>query len=218
VRKGSTTHFQYTGGRVNVCTITGSVGELIKISYDMIFKDSSQTGSDWSNTLSVSAITPFTYVHGTFWWADTEASLTSTAAEQITSFELTINNNLISDNNVRALGSNVLQSLPPTRREIGLKITQRFDTTTAWSRFINNSSGAIMLFMESPVAIGASNQKYTCKITLPKVYYTSPDPIVGSPNEILMQDINVDCVVDTPQTSTGKDITVTFFNQVQTYA
>lgn len=215
VRKGATHHWQYTGGRVNNCVITAAVGEPVRITYDFIFKDSTQTGSDISGDLSISSVLPFTYVQGSYRYAATEASMTSTAVEQITGFELSINNNLKSDASARALGSNVIQVLPPTRREIEFKITQRFDTLTAWNRFIDNTQGSIELFFEGQSVSASEN--YTCQIRLPKVNVNTPDPEITGPNEILTPEITFDVLVDNAATSTGRDIGFTFINGTASY-
>lgn len=215
VRKGQTYHWQYTGGRVNNCVITANVGEPVKVSYEFIFKDATQTGSDISGDLSISAVLPFTYVQGSYRYADTEASLTSTATEEITGFELGINNNLKSDATARAIGSNVLSTLPPTRRAIEFKITQRFDTLTAWNRFINNDQGSIDLLFEGQSASAKVN--YSCQITLPKVHVNTPDPEVTGPNDILTPEITFDVLVDNAMTTTGRDIGITILNTTASY-
>ena len=215
VRKGLTHHWQYTGGRVNNCVITANVGEPVKVAYEFMFKDSTQTGSDISGDLSISATLPFTYVQGNYRYADTEASLTSTAIECITGFELAINNNLKNDATARCIGSNVLAVLPPTRRAIEFKITQRFDTLTAWNRFINNDQGSIDLFFEGQSV--SAKQNFTCQITLPKVHVNTPDPEVTGPNDILTPEITFDVLVDNPMTSTGRDIGISIINSTASY-
>ena len=215
VRKGDAHHWQYAGGRVNVLTITGTIGEPVKCSYEMVFKDSTQAGTDISGSLSISAVLPFTYVQGSYRYAGSESSLTSSAAEHITDFELTINNNLVSDAGVRSLGYNTIQALPATRREVSLKITQRFDTTTAWERFIQNTQGAVELYFEGSSI--TSEENYSCKIIMPKVYLNTPDVEIGGANEILKSEIEFDVLVDNPSTSTGRDIGITIVNDVSGY-
>jgi len=217
VRKGDTHHWQYTGGRINSMKISAVIGEPVKCSYDFIFKDSSQTGSDISASLSISSILPFTYVDGVYRYAASEASLTSTVEEHITGFELTVNNNLISDANVRKLGSDVLQTLPPTRRDIEFKITQRFDTTTAYNRFIANTQGAAELVFTGNTLTTTAVNAYECRIVLPKMFVDTPDVEITGANDILMSEINFAVLVDDPMTTTGKDIAITVINDVSSY-
>lgn len=215
VRKGSTHHFRYTGGRVDVLTIAGKIGEPVTASYEFLFKDSTQAGSDISSSLNISSVLPFTYVDGTYRYAGTEAALTSTSEEKITSFELSVNNNFIGDDDVRQLGSNVVSTLAPTRRNIDFKITQRFDTTTAWQRFMQATIGAAELrFVGSSIT---AEHNYNCVIRLPKLYLNTPEPEVSGANDILISEISFDVLVDNPNTTTGRDIGITFVNNTASY-
>ena len=66
VRKGDTTAadtstFRYSGGRVNVLTIAGTVGEPVKLSVEMVFKDSTLVADDIATILSISTMTPWVF-------------------------------------------------------------------------------------------------------------------------------------------------------------
>lgn len=214
-RKGDTHTWGYTGGRVNTMKISGKVGEPVKATYEFIFKDSTQGVTDIAAFMSISSVLPFVYTGGEFRYTNVEASLTSTVAEKITGFELTFKNNLKADKDARQLGSNLIGVLPPTRREIEFKITQRFDTTTAWNRFIEATQGAVELILTGQsITAAISNQMI---IRLPKVFYNSPEPEIGGAKDIIMSEINFDVVVDNPNTSTGKDIGITFINATASY-
>lgn len=214
VKKGDTT-FQYVGGRVNSMKITASINEPVMISYDFVFKDSSQGSFDISSSLSISTLAPFTFVDGVYRYADTETNAaTTTSEEAITSFELTVNNNLISDANARQLGSRILSVLPPTRKNVEFKVTQRFDTTTVYSRFTSATIGAVELkFTGSTIT---ADKNYEMTVRMPKVYLNSPDPEIAGPNEILMSEITYDVVADTG-TSSGREIGMTVINNVASY-
>lgn len=217
-RKGDTHTFHYSGGRINSLKISANVGEPVKLSAEFIFKDSTQLSDDIASSLSISTVGVFTYVHGTFRYAATEANAaTSTAAEPIQGFELTINNNLESEKGARQLGSEVLTILPSRRREVEFKITQRFDTTTALNRFLQATQGAVDLFFRGE-SIGSTSNFHECTIRLPKVFYNSgADPEVGGPGDIIMAEIPFDVLVDNPYTTTGKDIGITFQNATASY-
>jgi len=208
VRKGtSAKDWNYTGGRCNSMKITGNAGELVRCSYDMIFQDSTLLTEDFSTELSISTVLPFTYVQGVFTY--------SAVTEYITGFELTVNNNLKSDKDARHLGSNIISTLPATRRDIEFKITQRFDTTSTYDRFIDNSFAAVRLKF-SGASISTSGV-YECQIDLAKVYMKSPDPELGGSGDILMSEIEYDVVVNNPHTLSGYDIRFTFLNTTATY-
>jgi hypothetical protein len=182
VRKGDTTPWHYTGGRVNSMKISAEVGEIVKASFDLIFQDSTQLSDDISASLSISSVLPMTFVNGVFRYATTEAgAATTTAQECIQGFELEVNNNLAADAASRCLGSNLLRVLPPTRREVSLTITQRYDTTTTYDRFIQAQQGAVELFFRGPDSL-TSDKFHEITIRLPKVYQNTPDPTLEDAN------------------------------------
>ena len=141
---------------------------------------------------------------------------TTTAQECIQGFELEVNNNLAADEASRCLGSNLLRVLPPTRREVSLTITQRFDTTTTFERFIQNTQGAVELFFRGPDSL-TSDKFHEITLRLPKVFLNSPDPTLEGADSIIQSEIKYDVLVDNPATTTGKDIGVTVQNNVASY-
>ncbi len=216
IRKGDEHTWRYTGGRINVLTIIGTVGEPIQITAEMVFKDSTQQSDDISAILSISSLVPYVYHQTQFIYAATPGSLTTTNAEPIQSFELVINNNIVSDAAARQLGSNVPGVLPPTSRTIEFKITQRFDTTTAYDRFIQATQGAIRIQMDGPSL--STNLSHQIIIDMPKVFVSNaPDPELGGTGDIIQSEIGFDVLVDNPNTTTGKDIVITVRNDVASY-
>lgn len=217
VRKGSAMVFAYTGGRVNEMRISANVGEVVKVSYDFVFKDSTNSAADLSTALSISSVLPFTYVQGKYRYNTTEATAaTTTSEEPIQGFELSVKNNIVSDKSARALGSNIPQILPATRREIDFKITQRFDTMTAYNRFIQATQGAVELFFQGE-QIGSTGFYNEATIRLPKIYYDKADVELKDTGSILQAEIPCSVVVDNPNTSTGRDIGISFRNGVASY-
>jgi len=218
IRKGDTHTFRYQGGRCNVLKLSGAVGEPIKASYEFIFRDSTQVSDDIATSLSISTITPFTFAQGFFRYAATTTSLdTSTANEPIQSFELTINNNLKSEEEARSLGTTTLDVLPATRREIELKVNQRWDTTTTLQRFLQATQGAIDLFFDGAFISGTSGPNYYMYVRMPKVFNKTGDTEIAGADEILTTEISYDVLLDNPATTTGRDIGVTFRNNVSAY-
>lgn len=214
VKKGDTT-FEYVGGRVNTMKISAKINEPISVSYDFVFKDSTQGSFDQSAAMTLSTVLPFTFANGVFRYAATEsAAATTTAEEPVIGFELTINNQLVTDETGRQLGSNVLSVLPPTRKSIELTTSQRFDTTTAYSRFIQATIGSIELKFVGASITAEHNNEMT--IRLPKVQNNTPDPELGSPTEILVSEMAWDVIADTG-TSAGKEIGLTVKNAVASY-
>lgn len=214
-RKGESHVFIYSGAKVNNLKITGDVGNVVKLSCDFICKDSTSGGTDISSSMSLSSVLPFTYIGGTYRYDKTEASLTSTVEEKIIGFELEISNALKSDSVSRGLGSNILQVLPPTKREIKFKINQRFDTSTTYDRFIQGTLGAAELIFTGE----SITAEYTHKLTirLPKLYYNGGDPVVGGAGDVLKSEINFDVLLDNPNTSTGREVGLTVINNISAY-
>lgn len=216
VRKGDTHTWRYTGGRINVLTIAAEIGQPVKLSAEFVFKDSTQQSDNIGTSLSVSSVLPFIYTQGQYQYAAAQSGLgTTTAVEVITGFELSINNNIKDDESARELGTNTLSIVQPTMRSVELKVTQRFDTTTAYNRFLQGTEGSVRLEFTGAQIVSGVNYKST--IDLYKVTLNSPDPELGGPNDVLMSEFAFDCVVDNPQTTTGRDIGVTFVNATATY-
>lgn len=217
VRKGEDQVFEYVGGRVNQLTISGEVGEPIRITAEMIFKDSSLSSNDVSAALSVSTLLPWVYHQAKFIYAATPGSLTTSAAEPIQSFELVINNNVEDGAPSRQLGSNLREVLPVKNRSIELTISQRFDTTTAYNRFLQATVGSIRIQLDGPVISGSSSTTHQMFIDLPKVFQNTNDPELGGPGDVLTSEFTYDVVVDDPNTATGKDIAITIINGITSY-
>ena len=209
--------YRYQGGRCNSLKMVADVGQPVKVSYDFIFQDSTQVSDDISNILSLSSIQPFTFVGGTYKYGSSEGSLSQ---ENITHFEMTINNNLVDGKEARALGTNTIMVLPATKRDIMLKTTQRFDTTTIWQRFIQATEGSIELsFSGAAIVAGTTASEYffTMQMRLPRVVPQSGDVALKSSKDILSADIEWDVLIDTPSTSTGRDIGLTIRNSTASY-
>lgn len=212
VRKGGDTGhtWRYTGGRVDSLKISAAINEPVKLAVEMIFKDSTQASDSIAGILSISSVIPYVYTGGNYKYSSTESgAANSTNSERITGFELSISNNFDADAG-RELGSNVPRVIPPKRREIEFKVTQRFDTMTVWNRFIQNTQGAVELFFRGESV--SSEYFFDMTIRMPKVFVKSPDPEIGGPDEILMSEIEFDVLNDNPSTTTGKAIGVTIIN------
>lgn len=209
--------YRFQGGRCNTLKIVGEVGQPVKCTYDMVFQDSTQVSDDISAILSISSVQPFTFVGGAFKYGGSEGALN---AEPITHFELTVNNNIKSDKEVRALGTNTVMRLPATRREISLKTTQRFDTTTVYARFLQATEGSIELaFSGAAIVAGTTSSEYFFKMQfrLPKVVQASGDVGLKGSGDILAAEIDWDVLIDSPSTSTGRDIGLTVINSTASY-
>lgn len=209
-QKGEQHSWRYAGGVINSLKIEAAVGEPVKMTAEFVFQDSSISTADTALTLALSFSTarPFVYVDGAYRYAPTEGSLTSTNAEPIQSFELEINNNLITDAQARQLGTRLLSRIPPSpRRDVSLKVSQRFDTTTTFDKMIQNTGGAVSLNFTSDTITAEYSRQMT--IICPSVRFKNTEPLVEGANEVLKSEIEFDVLVDSPATSTGREIGIT---------
>ena len=159
----------FLGCKVNSWTLKSEIGSPVIMTTEFIGKTATTTSSTPAGSFTYCPPVNFTGI--TIQAGNTPASVTS---ECFTGFELTINNNLVSDSSVRCLGSKTLATLPATRREVKLKLTQRFDTTTSYDRFIGGSMCAIAILLDTGHSTGSSGGSTASMIIyLPTVYYNS---------------------------------------------
>jgi hypothetical protein len=211
-RKGDAHNFRYVGGVINSLKISAKVGEEARITAEFVFKDSTIGSADLAGSLSISTVAPFTYVDGTYRYAATEGSLTSSVAEAIQSFELEIKNNLVTDEKNRQLGSRLLSGLPPAlNREVTLKISQRFDTSTTYNRMVENTGGAVALYFSGTSISSEYNR--SMNIILPNVRFKNSDPVVSGSDEVLSSETEFDVLLSgNAGTSTSREIGITVRN------
>lgn len=215
IRKGASgTHvWEYSGGRPAVVTLSAEIGEPIKMAVEMVFKDGTLGSNDIGANLSVSSLAPFVFHQGQYIYAAGTSSLTTTNAEPIQSFELVIDNGIISDASARQLGSQQPSVLPATQRDIQLTITQRWDTTTNFLRFTSATEGSIRLqFTGSQITSTVSNT-YLWQLDMPKCLMNSPDPELSGAGDILESEITFDIITSNPQTTTGYALVATIHSQ-----
>jgi hypothetical protein len=163
--------WDYLGCRINSLSLKGEIGSPVVMTTEIIGKAASTTAS--TPTVSFSDIKPVNFTGITLQTGD---SITNVSAETFIGFELTINNNLIGDTNARGLGSRTVNVLPPSRREVMLKLTQRFDTLTSYNRAIQGTMTAIKIILDSEQTITAGGSTYSTAINLPACYFNSNQP------------------------------------------
>ena len=189
VRRGSTEQWSYRGMRVNTLTIKGEVGSAVTVTYELMGQYGT-TSSD-SLTASFSNINPVNFTGVTF---NTGDSITNVSTEYISGFEFSLSNNLAEQRN---LGSANIHALPPLRRDVKLKLTQQFDTLTAYNRYIQNTKTAIQILLDTGSTIAAAGSStYSMHINMPACYFNNITPQVGS-MEAISQEIDVSTIKDT---------------------
>lgn len=174
VRKGDTDVWNAAGCRINTLTIKGEVGSPVMISAEIIGQLMSISST--IATVSLSDVTPAIFAGVVI---STGATISAVSTEYFTSFEFVLTNNL--DGDQRSLGSRNITVLPPLRRDVKLTLAQRFDTITAYNRFIQNTMTSIQILCNTTETIGATagNTTYSMTIKIPAGYFNSNMPEVG---------------------------------------
>lgn len=198
-RKGDSTNgkvWEYHGGRINELTLMAELDEPLKISASMVFKDFTLSGNDIESALTVSAYDCLSFVNGRVSVESSFASLTSTSFWHVQSAELTLSNNLKSDNDARRIGSDTLVVLPTGIANIALSLSMRFDTSTAYDALIAETQLSCELEFLGPTMSGSAVRQ-GLKIQLPRIYINEGgDPEIGGPDEILKTDVSFHVLQD----------------------
>jgi hypothetical protein len=205
VKRGANDTWSYYGGRVNSLTIKGEVGGPVVFTANMVFKGS--TCPSTCPTASFSDVLPVNFSGVT---VNTGVSAGSVSEEYFKSFELTINNNIVTDH--RVLGSRQVASLPPVKQEVKLKLVQAYDTLTSANRALANTMTAFTILLNTGVTLGSTN--YSAIIKIPKTYFNSTTPNVGD-NGMLSYEIDCSALYGS---SLGATVQFLVTNATTTYA
>lgn len=188
--------FDYVGCRVGNWSIKAEPGGAASAKFDLIGKYGTTSSDSCTSadgiTVALTEINPinwqgFTYKIGNY--VSMTSVIASGTAEVITGLEITYDNGLISDDAARNLGSLQLGVLPPTESKISLKISQRYDTSTAITRGFDESATSIGIIMTNGVTIGAAAgaTTYSMVLTFPKCLQTTVQPKVGSKGIMMLE-------------------------------
>ena len=200
VRRGDTTTngFAFFGNRVNQLTISGEVGQPVKVSAEVMGFSGSLT--TFNITPSFTSIRPVMFDDVNIALADSVGGSFTTITAQ--AFEVVLNNNLLGDDPSYRLGSRIRGVLPPGVRNVTGKITQRYDTTTTYNRFIQNTYTAFQIQIRTGMTItsSANDTTYTMDIDLPSCYVKESQPEVGD-SGILSHEIELEAIGQNTSTS-----------------
>lgn len=200
VRRGDTTTngFAFTGCRVNQLTISGEIGNPLKVSAEVVGISGSTT--TFNITPSFTSTRPVMFNDVNIALADSVGGTFTTITAQ--SFEIVLNNNLLSDDPAYQLGRRTMGVLPPGMRNVTAKITQRYDTTTAYNRFIQNTVTAVQVQIRTGMTITSSTNDttYTMDIDLPDCYFKESQPEIGD-SGILSHELEIEAIGQNTSTS-----------------
>lgn len=218
-RVGSTTarSFAISGCRVNQMVISSNINQPVKAKVGLIGQNLTSTSSS-QTAFNFSSVNPLMFFNSTY-TSDATTTSWGTTAEDIVSFELTINNNIISDDNARRLGSKFIRTPFPGQREIMLSISQRFDTMSAFESWLAATQASIRIHLDSGVTIGsaAGNTTYSMRFDFRNVrVHDGAVPQIGD-NGILVQNIQLQGItVDTTPTTTSDEMLCVIFTSLAT--
>lgn len=181
-------YFYYTGCKVNQFTITGEENGIVRLRVSI--QGQREELSTTEQTITTTNIPP-----AKFWLSKVTLNDGSDVVVKVRSFEITVNNNLITDryfNNLLDLGSPysditpnqkvaVVVDLPEGRREITGRLELMFDSTKWYEKFL--SASAVSLTIDV-LATYKTNTVYKTTISLPNIVITGETPNVNGPNPL----------------------------------
>lgn len=198
--------WNFYGCRVNSMTLKAEAGSPVVMTVDIMGKGASTSAT--IPAASFSTINPCNFVGISF---QTGVTISAVSAEYIKSLELSINNNISADH--RVLGSREVAKLPPSMRAISLKVSQIYDTTTAYDRFTGATITAISIEFDSDIPLGSSSGTYKATFNLPCCYLNSNTPQVGDAG-MISQDLEYTCMY---KTDPGYAVRATVINLTASY-
>lgn len=176
----STDTYQFAGCRVNSMTIKGEKNSPIIGTFETVAKDC--TIATDALTVNLNDTDPLDFTGVTVEQVETTTSLDgSTGAITVLAFEVNYNNNLIADDTARALGSRNLDILPAGMAGATIKLTKRFDSSTAYSTAFAETKQAIRISLDSLVTIGTGTTG-SLMITFPNCYLDPQGVVPGIDN------------------------------------
>lgn len=219
IRKGDATGgkiFQYSGLRVDSLSLTAEIDEPLMASASLVGKDFTATGSDVSGAITTLTQTPLSFVNGRFSVETAVASLTTTSYWHVQNVEFSISNNLSGDSSSRRIGTDTLDVLPAGLASFELKVSMRFDTTTAIDAMMAGTRLAGQFVFEGPTLTGSAIRE-SVQLTFPYlIVMDAGDPEIGGPNEILASEVTFAVLRD--PTSSGYAVQARVINLASTYA
>ena len=219
-RVGSTTArtFLLSGCRVNQLAISGAINQPVQCVAGIIGQNLTSSAASSMGATNFSTVRPFLFFDGTY-TSDNTTSSWGTTVDDILSFELTINNNIVSDDKARRIGSRFVRLLPAGQREINLSISQRFDTMTAFESWLANTQHSIRIHLDTGLTIGsaAGNTTYSMRFDFRNVrIMEGAVPQVGD-NGVVTYDLNLSpLLVDASNTTTSDEMLAVVFTSLAT--
>ena len=191
VRKGATNTWQVAGCRINTLGIKAEIGSPVILNADIIGQSVTNHTSIGAAAVSFNNDLPLLFNNVTVEVGD---SITNASTEEFfTAFEIELGNNL--DGDQRALGSRNIVNSYPGKRDLTVKLTQRFDTLTAHNRFLQNTLTAIKITLDSGVTLAGASVTNSLIINIPQAYWNSNTPETGDVG-VMVHEIEAGAIYD----------------------
>jgi len=191
-------YFYYTGCKINQLTITGEENNVVRLRVSI--NGQAEVLTNTAPTFNRPAINTITTAK--FWQSQVQLQEGSNSTPvKVRSFEITINNNLITDryfNNVYSYSPatgettpskivSVIADLPEGRREISGRLELQFDNTKWYEKFLSAAADSTNYNLSLVITLAGSYIQagtYKATITLPKIVITGETPNVNGPNPL----------------------------------
>ena len=188
--------FSGIGLRVNEWSLESELDEYLKLNMGFIGVDQTSSATDVNSLLTITSSVPLSFENGRFSVEGTFASLTSSSFWHVQSVKFKMGNNLKADNESRRIGSDVLTQLPVGVATFNLSVSIRFDTLTAYTAMVNDTSFAAEFeFLGDTMSGSAIRQGL--KLQFPKVKINNAgQPEISGPDGIITSEVEFQVLGD----------------------
>jgi hypothetical protein len=188
--------FELSGLRVNELEITAELDAPLKMASTLMGVDATSTTNNIESALTSSCHDVLNFDNGRTSFELTYAALTTTSFWHVQNMSFTLGNSIKSDANSRRIGSDILSVMPVGIATMQLKVTMRYDTTTAYDAMIAGTNYSAEFDYTSNTMAGSVIEE-GFKMDFPKlVIAEAPIPEIGGPDEILTNEVTFNVLQD----------------------
>jgi len=198
--QSSTTRI-WGNGVVDTYALSAAPGGLPKETWSFRYSDHTAVTNSMS-TATLTQTPPIQYSKVSVKLGATISAVSLTCVQDIS---LNVNNNIIE--NRELCNTTTVENFDYGKRDITGSFNLVFEDYTHYNNFVNNTSTAISLLLESSEATSGTN--HSIQLDLPECFYQGAHPTVDGPSSIIMQPINF---VANYGSNAGYQIKVTVIN------
>lgn len=174
---------KFTGVKINTCTISCAVGEVVRITLECLYKDQATLGTSLDATPDAETEEPMVFSQGDLEFPN------ATDIARVQNVEITIDNGLIP---VQSLGQRQVSKLLEGPRSYTGRISHTFENSSAFLTYvgtggeINTSEGADIELTFDNGSSGTSQRQVLLKLDTVRI---DTDSIPANPNELVNEDV-----------------------------